>query len=206
MAEIIDVFLHIDVHLNQVISQYGVWTNALLFLVVFCETGLVVTHILPGDSLLFAAGAFAASGSLDLLTLLVVLSLAAILGDAANYGIGKFFGPKVLSGNHRFLRKEYLDRTHQFYERYGGKTVIFARFVPIVRTFAPFMAGVGRMRYSRFASFNVFGGLGWVISMTLGGYYLGSIPWIQRHFEAVVILIVLVSVSPLAIQYFRSRR
>src|SRR5690349_9775833 len=156
IERLIDLLLHLDKHLNDVIGQYGHWTYLILFLIVFCETGLVVTPILPGDSLLFAAGALAAGSSLNIVWLAILLSVAAVLGDAVNYAVGNFMGPKVFSRpDSRFLKREYLDRTHQFYEKYGGKTIIIARFVPIVRTFAPFVAGVGSMTYWRFASYNV---------------------------------------------------
>ena len=162
--QFIDLFLHLDTHLQEVIQTYGTWTYLLLFVIVFCETGLVVTPILPGDSLLFAAGAFAAAGSLEVGVLLGLLSVAAVLGDAANYSLGYLLGPKVLRGQHRFLKKEYLERTQRFYDRYGAKTIVLARFVPIVRTFAPFLAGVGRMNYWKFARYNVAGGALWIFS------------------------------------------
>ncbi|MBX7166885.1 MAG: DedA family protein [Pirellulales bacterium] len=205
MKKLLDFFLKLDDHLARVVADYGTWTYAILFAIIFCETGLVVTPILPGDSLLFAAGAFAAKGALDLTTLLVLLSIAAVGGDAVNYSIGKYLGPKVLTGNSRFLKKEYLDKTHAFFERYGQMTIIMARFVPIVRTFAPFMAGVGTMSYLRFASYNVVGGILWVLSMTLAGYFFGAIPWVHEHFEAVVLGIVFVSLLPAVIEAIRLR-
>lgn len=172
--------LHMDEQLPVLIKQYGVWIYAILFLVIFCETGLVVTPILPGDSLLFAAGVVAAAGELNVPLLLVLLTIAAVLGDAVNYMVGKFLGPKVLSGKYPFLRKEYLDKTQAFYDKYGGKTIILARFVPIVRTFAPFLAGVGTMSYSKFASYNVIGAIIWVVGFTVAGTMLGQFDFIKK--------------------------
>jgi membrane-associated protein len=207
IKEFIDLFLHLDTHLQTVIQTYGTWTYVILFIIIFCETGLVVTPILPGDSLLFAAGAFAATGSLDLKWLLILLVIAAVLGDAVNYAIGHFMGPKVFSQpDSRFLKKEYLDRTHQFYEKYGGKTIIIARFVPIVRTFAPFVAGVGSMTYAKFASFNVIGGLLWVGVCLLTGYAFGNIPVVKENFTLVILGIIFVSILPGIIEYLRQRR
>ncbi|MBM4256521.1 MAG: DedA family protein [Deltaproteobacteria bacterium] len=206
IKEFIDLFLHLDTHLQAVIQNYGTWTYVILFLIIFCETGLVVTPILPGDSLLFAAGAFAATGSLDLTWLLVLLTVAAILGDAVNYAIGHFIGPKAFSQpDSRFLKKEYLDRTHQFYEKYGGKTIIIARFVPIVRTFAPFVAGVGSMTYAKFASYNVLGGILWVGVCVLAGYAFGNIPVVKENFTLVILGIIFVSILPGIIEFLRSR-
>lgn len=202
----IDVFLHLDRHLNVIIQDYGAWTYFILFLIIFCETGLVVTPFLPGDSLLFAAGAFAATGSLKVEWLIGLLCVAAVAGDALNYGIGNFLGPKVLTGHSRFLKKEYLDRTHRFYERYGGKTIIFARFVPIIRTFAPFLAGVGHMTYWRFASFNVVGGIVWIVSFVVGGYAFGNIPWVKRNFTLVILAIIIISVMPAVLEAWRQRK
>ncbi|HXG19230.1 MAG TPA: DedA family protein [Methylomirabilota bacterium] len=207
IKDFIELFLHLDTHLHAVIQTYGVWTYLLLFLIIFCETGLVVTPILPGDSLLFAAGTFAASGALDLTRLLGLLSIAAVLGDAVNYTIGHFMGPKVFTQEHgRFLKKEYLDRTHQFYEQYGGKTIILARFVPIVRTFAPFVAGVGRMTYGRFASYNVIGGILWITVCTTAGYLFGNIPVVKQNFTLVILAIVFISILPGVIEYLRQRQ
>jgi len=175
---VFDIFMHLDKHLGAVIQAYGTWTYLILFLIIFCETGLVVTPILPGDSLLFAAGAFAAIGALEVMWLFILLSIAAIAGDTVNYGIGSFMGPKVFhKENVRFLNREYLDRTHQFYERHGGKTIIIARFMPIIRTFAPFVAGLGKMTYVRFISYNVVGGIVWIAVFIFGGYYFGNIRW-----------------------------
>jgi len=207
IKDFIDLFLHLDTHLQTVIQSYGTWTYVILFLIIFCETGLVVTPILPGDSLLFAAGAFAATGSLDLAWLLMLLSVAAVLGDAVNYAIGHFMGPKVFSQpDSRFLKREYLDRTHQFYEKYGGKTIIIARFVPIVRTFAPFVAGVGSMTYAKFASYNVIGGLLWVGVCVLAGYAFGNIPVVQENFTLVILGIIFVSILPGIIEFLRQRQ
>jgi len=202
----IDLFLHLDKHLDVVIQTYGVWTYGLLFLILFLETGLVVTPILPGDSLLFAAGAFAARGSLELTTLLLLLTVAAVLGDAANYSIGYFLGPKVLSGKSRFLKPEYLDKTHRFYERYGGKTIVIARFVPIVRTFAPFLAGVGRMSYFTFAAYNVFGAVLWIFICTLAGYFFGNLEVVKKNFTLVILGIIFISILPALVEYLRTRR
>ena len=207
IKDFIDLFLHLDTHLQTVIQNYGTWTYVILFLIIFCETGLVVTPILPGDSLLFAAGAFAATGSLDLAWLLILLTFAAVLGDAVNYAIGHFMGPKVFAQpDSRFLKREYLDRTHQFYEKYGGKTIIIARFVPIVRTFAPFVAGVGSMTYAKFASYNITGGLLWVGVCVLAGYAFGNIPVVQENFTLVILGIIFVSILPGIIEFLRQRQ
>ncbi len=206
IKEFIDLFLHLDTHLQTVIQTYGTWTYVILFIIIFCETGLVVTPILPGDSLLFAAGAFAATGTLDLKWLLILLIIAAVLGDATNYMIGHLMGPKVFSQpDSRFLKKEYLDRTHQFYEKYGGKTIIIARFIPIVRTFAPFVAGVGSMTYATFASYNIIGGLLWVSVCILAGYAFGNIPVVKENFTLVILGIIFVSILPGIIEYLRQR-
>jgi membrane-associated protein len=207
LHQFVDLFLHLDTHLQEVIQTYGTWTYLLLFLIVFCETGLVVTPILPGDSLLFAAGTFAGIGALDFTTLFVLLTAAAVLGDAVNYSIGAYMGPRVFTeGGSRFLKREYLDRTHAFYEKYGGKTIIIARFVPIVRTFAPFVAGVGSMTYWRFASFNVIGAVLWVSVCLAAGYAFGNVPFVREHFSLVVLGIVFVSVLPGVLEYVRHRR
>jgi membrane-associated protein len=200
---LLDLFLHLDEHLQRVIQDYGAWTYALLLVIIFCETGLVVTPILPGDSLLFAAGTFAATGALDLTTLVVLLTVAATLGDAVNYGIGKYVGPRAFRS--RFLKKEYLQRTEKFYERYGAKTIVLARFVPIVRTFAPFLAGVGCMNYWRFARYNVVGAILWVGSCTLAGYLFGNIPIVKENFSLVILGIVFVSILPALVEYARTR-
>jgi membrane-associated protein len=208
VAQLIDLFLHIDEHLSQIISQYGVWTYLILFLIIFMETGLVVTPFLPGDSLLFAAGTFAspALGSpLNIVVLIVLLCIAAILGDTVNYWIGHKIGPRAFSGNIRFLKKEHLDRTHAFYEKYGGKTIVIARFVPIVRTFAPFVAGVGAMSYGKFISYNVLGGIAWVVLFTLAGYFFGNLPFVKDNFTIVVLAIIAISVMPAVIEVVRSK-
>jgi membrane-associated protein len=206
VPQVIDILLHIDKYLDLIIQRYGLFTYVLLFVVVFCETGLVVTPFLPGDSLLFAVGAFAARGSLEVAVALMVLAAAAILGDTVNYWIGAVVGPKVFhKENVRFLNRRHLDRTHEFYERYGGKTIVIARFVPIVRTFAPFVAGIGKMTYVRFLSYNVFGGLLWVLLFVLGGYYFGNIGIVRRNFSLVIVAIVLISILPGVIEALRQR-
>ncbi len=202
---LVDLFLHLDRHLAVVIGEYGALTYVILFLVIFCETGLIVMPILPGDSLLFAAGALAVTTDLRLELLIVLLLVAAILGDAVNYAVGHYLGPKVLTSNHRFLKREYLDKTNQFYEKYGGKTIIFARFVPIVRTFAPFLAGVGGMTYARFALFNVVGAVLWVGGFTLAGYFFGTIPAVKHNFTIVIIGIIFVSILPAVVEYLKVR-
>ncbi len=205
-ARAFDFVLHVDVHLNGIIQTYGTWTYAILFVIVFCETGLVVTPFLPGDSLLFAAGAFAGLGSMDVVMVGATLAGAAIVGDTVNYWAGHWIGPGVFhreSG--RFFRKEHLDRTHRFYERYGGKTVILARFVPIVRTFAPFVAGVGRMGYGRFISYSLAGGLVWVGLFVSAGYFFGNIPAVKERFTLVILAIIVVSVLPMVIEFLRHR-
>jgi membrane-associated protein len=206
LNDAVDLFLHIDEHLNAVIDEYGVWTYAILFLIIFLETGIVVTPFLPGDSLLFAAGAFAASGSLEVWVLLVLLSAAAILGDSANYAIGSRVGPRVFHKEGvRFLNKKHLERTHGFYERHGGKTIIIARFVPIVRTFAPFVAGIGSMTYGKFLSYNVVGGVLWVSIFVVGGYLFGNIAVVEDNFSFIIVAIVLISVMPAVVEYVRQR-
>jgi membrane-associated protein len=207
--QLLDIFLHLDSNLNMWAGVLGAWLYALLFLILFCETGLVVTPFLPGDSLLFAVGMLAATdGSpLSLPLIVVLLCLAAIAGDAANYSIGLRVGPQVFSReDSRWLNRHHLQRAHEFYERHGGKTIILARFMPIIRTFAPFVAGIGRMGYPRFAAFNVVGGVAWVSSFLLGGYYFGNIPVVKRNFHFVIVAIIIVSVMPGMIEYLRSRR
>lgn len=205
VRSIIDLFLHLDQHLSEVISRYGVWTHLILFLIVFAETGLVVTPFLPGDSLLFAAGTFAALGSLDLGLLVVLLIGAAILGDTVNYWVGAWIGPRAFSGNIKLLRKDYLDRTHAFYEKHGGKTIILARFVPIIRTFAPFVAGVGAMSYPRFLTYNIVGAVLWVGLFVPAGYFFGNIPTVRKNFTLVILAIIAISVLPIAIEAIRAR-
>ena len=204
---IVDFLLHLDRHLSPIIEYFGIWTYLLLFLIIFCETGLVITPVLPGDSLLFGVGAFAASGVLNVELLVIILCLAAIAGDTVNYTIGHYVGPKVFyEEKGRFFRKEYLDRTHRFYEKYGGKTIILARFVPIVRTFAPFVAGIGSMTYARFIVYNVTGGIAWVLFFVLGGYYFGNLPVVKRNFSLVILIIIILSIMPGVIEYLRHRK
>jgi membrane-associated protein len=201
---LIDFVLHIDQHIQVLCSSYGGWVYAILFVIVFCETGLVVTPILPGDSLLFAAGSMAAIGALDATGVILVLAAAAILGDTVNYSVGHYVGPRVFhQENGRLLNREYLHRTHAFYERHGGKTIIIARFLPIIRTFAPFVAGVGSMTYPRFLFFNVFGGVMWVLIFVLAGYWFGTIPFIQKNFSIVIIALVLIPGIPAAVEFIR---
>jgi membrane-associated protein len=201
---LMDLFLHLDEHLSAVIAQYGTWTYALLFFVIFMETGFVVTPFLPGDSLLFAAGTFAALGSLDLGLLLLLLCVAAIAGDTVNYWIGHYLGDRAY--RIRWIKKEYLEQTHAFFEKHGGKTIFLARFVPIVRTFAPFVAGIGRMSYGYFISYNVFGGIVWVVLFTVAGYLFGNIPLVQDNFSLVVIAIILLSMVPMVVEVLKARR
>jgi membrane-associated protein len=202
IRQIVDLFLHLDKHLNAVIQDYGGWTYAILFVIIFCETGLVVTPVLPGDSLLFAAGALSASGPLNPLWLIVFLITAAILGDTVNYWIGHFFGEKFMC----FLKPEHLRRTHAFYEKYGGETIILCRFVPIVRTFAPFVAGVGSMTYAKFIIYNVIGGALWVVLFVLGGFWFGRLEFVQKNFGLVELVIIILSVMPMVIEVLRARR
>ena len=207
---ILEFALHFDKHLEFFVQQYGFLTYAILFVIIFCETGLVVTPFLPGDSLLFAAGALSVSlntgGILNPILLIVVLSIAAIAGDTANYLIGAYIGPKVFERDSRFLKKEYFDRTNAFYEKYGGKTIILARFVPIVRTFAPFVAGVGKMNYRRFITFNLIGGILWVVIFITLGALFGNIPFVKNNFEIVTLGIVFISVLPMIFEFVRARR
>ncbi len=205
VRSVVDFFLHLDEHLNQIVTTYGVWTHLILFAIVFAETGLVVTPFLPGDSLLFAAGALAALGSLDLWLLVVLLIGAAILGDSVNYWVGAWIGPRAFSGNVRFLRKDYLERTRAFYEKHGGKTIILARFVPIIRTFAPFVAGVGAMSYPRFIVYNIIGAVLWVGLFVPLGYFFGNMPTVKNNFSLVIFAIIGISVMPIAVEMFRAR-
>ena len=207
IKDFIEILLHLDKHLDLVVRNYGFWTYGIFFLIIFLETGLVVTPFLPGDSLLFAAGTFAALGSLDTKWLVILLSIAAIAGDTLNYWIGYIVGPKVFSKEKsRFLNKEYLHRTHQFYERYGGKTIILARFIPIIRTFAPFVAGIGSMTYGRFITYNIVGGIAWVLIFVLGGYFFGNIPFIKQNFSLVIAAIIFLSILPGIIEFLRHRK
>jgi membrane-associated protein len=222
---LIDFIIHIDTHLSLIIQDWGAWSYLILFAIIFCETGLVVTPFLPGDSLLFACGAFAAAGAFNVAYLFLVLLAAAVLGDSANYAIGHIFGDKMFTplepvspGGKQDLagftsrlkscifKKEHLDRTHKFYEKYGGRTIIFARFVPIVRTFAPFVAGVGRMSYGKFFAYNVVGGLLWTAGFIFAGYFFGNLPAIKHNFTLVIGVIIIVSVLPAAIEVMRHRQ
>lgn len=206
LKDFVDLFLHLDRHLSDLIARYGGWTHVILFLIVFCETGLVVTPFLPGDSLLFAAGTFAALGALDPVVLFALLSVAAILGDTLNYWIGHRIGPAAFSGRFRLLNQTHLRKTEAFYEKHGGKTIIIARFVPIIRTFAPFVAGVGTMHYRRFLAFNVIGGVLWVGLFVFGGYLFGNIPVVRENFTLVILAIIVLSVLPILVEWLRSRR
>jgi membrane-associated protein len=206
VTQLIEVFLHLDVYLNVVIQQYGAWTYLLLFVVVFLETGVVVTPFLPGDSLLFAAGAFAAAGSLEVGWVFGLLFVAAVLGDTVNYRIGYSVGPRAFHSQNRFFKREHLDRTHQFYERHGGKTIVIARFIPIIRTFAPFVAGIGRMSYGQFVVYNIGGGLLWTVLFVFGGYYFGNLQVVKRHFTLVILAIIIISVLPAVLEFLRNYR
>ena len=202
----IDILLHLDKYMDLMIQTMGIWSYVIIFLIIFCETGLVVTPILPGDSLLFAVGTFAAIGSFDITMVLMLLTIAAITGDTVNYWIGNYLGPKVFHyEDSRFFKRKHLERTHQFYEKHGGKTIIIARFIPIIRTFAPFVAGIGSMTYRKFLSYNVVGGFFWIFSLTLAGYFFGNIPVVRENFSLVIVAIVLISVMPGVIEYLRHR-
>jgi membrane-associated protein len=206
--QLVDLFLHLDKHLNEAMLQHGTaWTYGILFLIIFCETGLVVTPILPGDSLLFAAGALAGGGGpLSAAWLIVLLTVAAILGDTVNYWIGHLFGPKMAAKYPRIVKPEYLQKTHAFYEKYGGSTIILCRFVPIVRTFAPFVAGIGSMSYGKFFTYNVVGGVIWVVIFVLGGYWFGQLEFVKQNFGLVELMIIVISVLPMVIEVLRARR
>ena len=206
LASLIDFVLHIDQHLIELTQTYGLWIYAILFLIVFCETGLVVTPFLPGDSLLFAAGAVAALGGMNVHMAAALLLAAAVIGDAANFAIGKYFGEKLFAKpDSRVFKREYLDKTHAFYEKYGGKTIILARFVPIVRTFAPFVAGMGDMHYGRFIRYNIISALMWVGLLTYAGYFFGELPAVKNNFGLVVIGIIAVSVLPMAVEIAKAK-
>lgn len=207
LAQVVDLLLHLDQHLTVFLQHYGAWVYVLLFMIVFAETGLVVTPFLPGDSLLFVAGTLAAAGGMDIRLLIVLLTIAAIAGDTVNYWFGNYVGPRVFtSENSRFLNRQHLERTHAFYERHGGKTIVIARFVPIIRTFAPFVAGVGKMPYPRFLAYNVIGGILWVVSLTLAGYYFGNLPFVKNNLTLVILGIIVLSIMPGVVEYLRQRR
>jgi membrane-associated protein len=206
---ILDFILHIDVHLTELVAEYGIWIYAILFLIIFCETGLVVTPFLPGDSLLFVAGALASVGSnhLSVYLLTGLLILAAVLGDAVNYTIGKFFGEKLFSNpDSKIFKQSYLQKTHEFYEKHGGKTIILARFVPIIRTFAPFVAGMGNMSYKHFASYNVIGGIVWVSVFIYAGYFFGELEFVKKNLSILILAIIFVSVIPAVVEIWRNKR
>lgn len=204
IKSVLDLFLHLDEYLQTIIADYGAWTYGILFAVIFVETGLVIMPFLPGDSLLFAAGTFAALGSFNVWGLIGLLIVAAVLGDAVNYSIGHYLGDRAY--NIKWIKKEYLDKTHAFFEKHGGKAIFLARFVPIVRTFAPFVAGIGKMSYSYFATYNVVGGVTWVVLFTLLGYFFGNIPFVKKNFELVIIVIILVSVVPMIVEWWKHRQ
>ena len=204
LTNLIDLFLHLDEYLAKIILDYGAWTYGILFAVIFVETGLVVMPILPGDSLLFAAGTFAALGSLNIWGVMGLLIVAAVLGDAVNYSIGHYLGERAY--NIKWIKREYFDKTHAFFEKHGGKAIFLARFVPIVRTFAPFVAGIGKMSYSYFATYNIVGGISWVVIFTLLGYFFGNLEFVQKNFELVIIAIILISVVPMIVEWWKARR
>ena len=204
VGHLIDFILHIDIHLKDLCTDYGTWVYLILFIIIFCETGLVVTPLLPGDSLLFAVGSMAAIGALDVWLSVLLISGAAILGDTVNYSIGHFVGPKVFHDDHaRFLNKEYLRRTHAFYEKHGGKTIVIARFLPIIRTFAPFVAGIGSMTYPKFLFYNIFGGILWTLTFIFAGYWFGSIPFIKNNFSMVIMALVIIPGIPALVEFIR---
>lgn len=200
------LILHLDKTLVSLVQQYGTATHWILFLIVFCETGLVVTPFLPGDSLLFAAGALCATGNLDVAWVSILLFVAAVLGDAVNYSVGYRLGDKVFRMNSRFIKAEYLTKTQKFYDKYGTKTIVLARFVPIIRTFAPFLAGVGKMQYSRFGLYNVVGAFAWVGIFVLGGYFFGNLPMVKKNFTIVIFAIIFISVLPAVIEFMKARK
>lgn len=200
---IFDFFLHLDKHLFEIVNNYRNWTYLILFLIIFLETGLIVTPFLPGDSLLFAAGTLAALGLLNIWLLLALLCVAAFVGDSVNFSVGKFFGQKIFERNFRLIKREHLERTHHFYEKHGGKTIIIARFIPIIRTFAPFIAGVGNMHYGRFITFNLVGGVLWVMLFLTGGYFFGNIPIVKNNFSVTVVAIIMISLLPMIIEFVK---
>ena len=206
ILRLVDFVLHIDVHLGEIITNYGVWTYGILFGIVFAETGFVVTPFLPGDSLIFAASAFAAKGWLNPWLVFLTMMAAGVIGDGVNYSIGHYIGPRVFTEDVRFLKREYLDKAHDFFEKHGGKAVILARFMPIVRTFVPFVAGAGSMTYPKFALFNVIGAASWVGAFTCLGYFFGNIPAVQENFTFVILAIIIISVMPPIIEVYKERR
>jgi len=207
MFEFINFILHIDQYLSIIIQTYNIWTYAILSLIIFLETGLVATPFLPGDSLLFAAGSFAALGALNISILLAILSISAIIGDSVNYTIGRYIGPKVFkSESSIFLNKKYLLRTQDFYDKHGKKTIFLARFVPIIRTFAPFIAGIGKMEYTEFIKFNILGGIVWTSLFLLGGYFFGNLAFVQENFSLVILAIILISFAPIFIELIKMRK
>ncbi len=206
ILSLVHFILHIDTYLNDIITRYGAWTYGLLFFVIFMETGFVVTPFLPGDSLIFAAATFAARGTLNPWLIFILVTVAAISGDTANYWIGHTIGAKANTGEVRWIKKEYMDRTHTFFEKHGGKTIFLARFVPIIRTFAPFVAGVSKMSYGYFITWNLIGGVSWVATFTLLGYFFGNIPFVQKNFELVIIAIVLISFIPAVMEALKARQ
>ncbi len=205
VSYLVDLFLHLDKHLAELISQYGTWTYAILFLVIFCETGLVIAPFLPGDSLLFATGALAATGALDPNIAFALMALASVLGDNTNYTIGRFIGPRAFSGNGRFLKREYLEKTQHFYDKYGGRTIIVGRFLPIIRTFAPFVAGVAKMDRRKYVPFTVIGAVFWVGLFVYAGYFFGSLPFVKNNFSIVIVVIILISAVPAILEVIRQR-
>jgi len=205
LAQFIDILLHLDQHLTLLINQYGVWVYAILFTIIFCETGLVVTPFLPGDSLLFVVGALAATGALDVQMVILLLMAAAFLGDNTNYWIGRFIGPRVFTQESRWLNRRYLEKTEAFYEKHGGKTVLFARFLPIIRTFAPFVAGIGHMVYKRFVLFSVLGAIAWINSLVFLGYFFGNIPIIKNNLTVAILGIIVLSLMPGIIHFVREK-
>ncbi|MGR0482162.1 MAG: DedA family protein [Candidatus Electronema sp. V4] len=206
IAELVNFVLHVDTYLESIILQYGAWTLAILFVIIFLETGFVVTPFLPGDSLLFAAATFAARGAMDPWLLFILLSIAAVFGDTVNYWIGWRVGAKAYTGEVKWIKKEYMERTHVFFEKHGGRTIFLARFVPIIRTFAPFAAGASRMSYGFFIRWNIIGGIAWVGIFTLLGWFFGNIPFVQAHFELVILVIIVISVIPVVIEAVKARR
>lgn len=203
LKEGINLFLNMDIYLLSMVNKYQNWIYLVLFLIIFCETGLIVTPFLPGDSLLFTAGALAAMGAINIWLLVILLCIAAYLGDSVNYSIGKFLGVKVFEKKSRFIKEEYLTRTQNFYNKHGGKTIIFARFIPIIRTFAPFVAGISVMNYSRFIIFNLIGGILWVVVCTVSGYFFGNIPFVKENFSLVVLAIIFISLIPVLVEYLK---